>query len=50
MPHEKLDPKRFPNLAALAADDRDQHVRAAMEMGLTREQALRHAENELDEE
>src|SRR3989442_1412830 len=46
-PHPPVDPARYPNLAAMEAWDREMHIRAAMAMGLTREQAERHVEEEL---
>jgi len=45
--HPPVDPERYPNLAAMEAWDREMHIRAAMAMGLTREQAERHVEEEL---
>lgn len=41
--------KRFPNLAAERAADREEHVRRAMEAGMTRKQAERHADEEIAE-
>jgi hypothetical protein len=46
----RIDAKRYPNLAALDALDREEHLKAALAMGLSREQALKHAESELGDE
>lgn len=41
--------RKFPNLAAERAADREEHVRRAMEAGMTRKQAERHADEEIAE-
>lgn len=41
------EPERYPNLRAQEEMDRQQHVRAAREMGATRAQASRHADSEV---
>lgn len=42
---EPLD--RYPNMRAQQEMDRAQHIKAAREMGATREQASRHADSEV---
>lgn len=42
----KSDPE-FPNLTAMRAFDRQQHVQRSMEAGLSREEAERHADEHL---
>lgn len=42
-----LDPKKFPNLAAERDWDREQHIKQAMQAGMTRRQAEKHADDEL---
>jgi hypothetical protein len=44
---ERSDEERYPNLRAQEEMDRQQHVRAAREMGATRAQASRHADSEV---
>lgn len=39
----------FPNLTAMAAFDRQQHIQRSIEAGLTREQAEKHADEHLHE-
>lgn len=41
---------QFPNLAADRRWDREQHIRAAMAMGLTRQEAEQHADADMKEE
>jgi hypothetical protein len=43
---EKKEPT-FPNLTAMQADDRKHHIERAMAMGMTREEAERHADHDL---
>lgn len=38
---------KYPNLAAEQENDRQEHIRAAVEMGATRRQATRHADDEV---
>lgn len=45
-----LDEEQYPNLAALRAGDRQQHLRQARRAGLTRAQASRHADEHLRED
>ena len=42
-----IDPKKFPNLAAERDWDREQHIKQAMQAGMNRKQAERHADDEL---
>lgn len=42
-----IDPKKFPNLAAEHDWDREQHIKQAMQAGMNRKQAERHADDEL---
>ncbi|HWH09315.1 MAG TPA: hypothetical protein VNX21_08950 [Candidatus Thermoplasmatota archaeon] len=42
---ETKDPD-FPNLTAMEAQNREQHVARAVEAGLSREEAERHAEDD----
>lgn len=42
-----IDPKKFPNLAAEHDWDREQHIKQAMQAGMTRKQAEKHADDEL---
>lgn len=42
-----MPPDRYPNLRAEREMDRERHIRAAREMGATREQASRHADEEV---
>lgn len=44
-----IDPKKFPNLAAERDWDREQHIKQAMQAGMTRKQAEKHADDELRE-
>ena len=44
-----IDPKKFPNLAAERDWDREQHIKQAMQAGMTRKQAEKHADAELRE-
>ena len=46
---EAIDRKKFPNLAAEEEWDREQHIKQAMQAGMTRKQAERHADDELRE-
>lgn len=46
---EPLDERKSPNLAALRAGDRQQHLRQARRAGLSRKQASRHADEHLRE-
>ena len=48
-PKDPIDEKRFPNIAAERQWDREQHVRQAMANGMTRKQAEKHADAELQE-
>lgn len=41
-----LDAKRYPNLAAERAWDREENIKGAMAGGMTRAQAERHADSE----
>jgi len=41
--------KDLPNLTKMRDLDRQQHIQKGLEMGLTREQAERHADEELRE-
>ena len=43
---EKKEPD-FPNLTAMQAQDRQFHIERAMEMGMSREEAERHADHDL---
>lgn len=57
----RIDPKKgefgrlpmaepeFPQLTAIHAFDRQQHIQRSMDAGMTREQAERHADEHLDE-
>lgn len=48
-PEGAVDEGKYPNLAALRRGEHAQHVRRAMEMGMTRKEAQRHArEDERD--
>ena len=47
---EKDFEERFPNLAAQKAADREEHVRRAMQAGMTRKQAEKHADEEIEED
>ena len=51
MPERKLPTSEpdFPTLTKLRALDREEHIARAMEMGLTREEAERHADEDLKE-
>jgi hypothetical protein len=42
-----IDAEKYPNLANLHALDRALHIHRAMEMGLSRKEAIRHAEEHL---
>lgn len=42
-----IDSKKFPNLAAESDWDREQHIKQAMQAGMTRKQAEKHADDEL---
>jgi hypothetical protein len=44
---EMVDPDKYPNLRAHQEMDRHLHIKAAREMGATREQASRHADGEV---
>ena len=44
-----IDPEKYPNLAAQREMDRQEHVKRAREMGATRKQASRHADEDLAE-
>ena len=46
---DDIDRKKFPNLAAERDWDREQHIQQAMQSGMTRKQAERHADAELRE-
>ena len=46
-PSVQDDDEQFPTLAAQRAWDRAEHIRRAMAAGMTREQAERHADQEL---
>ena len=48
-PADDIDPKKFPNLAAEQDWDREQHVKQAMQAGMNRKQAEKHADDELRE-
>lgn len=43
---EKSEPE-FPQLTKIRAQDRQHHIERAMAMGMTREEAERHAEHDL---
>lgn len=47
MAHKPSEDREFPNLAAMKAFDRQQHIQKAIEAGLTREEAERHADEEM---
>ncbi|HEX2065872.1 MAG TPA: hypothetical protein VHI93_03575 [Candidatus Thermoplasmatota archaeon] len=49
LPEDEED-RRFPNLAAQRDWDRAQHVKKAEEAGLSREEAVRHADREVRED
>lgn len=42
-----IDQKKFPNLAAEQDWDREQHIKQAIQAGMSRKQAERHADDEL---
>lgn len=42
--------RKYPNLAAAKAWDKEQHVKKGIEAGLTRKQATRHADEEIDDD
>ncbi len=44
---EPADADKYPNLRAHEEWDREQHIKAARAMGATREQASRHADQEV---
>ena len=46
-PKTGIDGKKFPNLAAERYWDREQHIKQAMQAGMTRKQAEKHADDEL---
>ena len=46
----QVDPVKFPNLAARDAWDREQHVKRAMAAGLSRKEAVRHANAEVEQD
>lgn len=46
MDDAKSDPE-FPNLTKMKAFDRQQHIQKAIEMGMSREEAERHADDDL---
>ena len=48
-PTRRDDDAKFPNLAAERDWDREQHIKQAMQSGMTRKQAERHADDELRE-
>jgi hypothetical protein len=41
---------KYPNLAAAKAWDKEQHVKKGVAAGLTRKQAVRHANDEVHED
>jgi len=45
----KDDDERYPNMAAERAADREEHIKRAMEAGMSRQQAERHADEEMAE-
>ncbi|MCA1811065.1 MAG: hypothetical protein LC623_03525 [Halobacteriales archaeon] len=49
-PRRSSEDERFPNLAAQRDWDRAEHVRKAMEAGLSRKEAERHADAEVRED
>lgn len=48
MPEDLREPE-LPNLTKIRAMDRQQHIAKALEMGLSREEAERHADEDLRE-
>lgn len=46
---DKRDDERYPNLAAQRDWDRAQHVKQGLAAGLTKEQARKHADDEVRE-
>ena len=44
-----IDPEKYPNLAAQRERDRQEHVKRAREMGATRKQASKHADEDMAE-
>jgi hypothetical protein len=49
-PRRSSEDEKYPNLAAQRDWDKAEHVRKGVEAGLTRKQAVRHANEEVHED